>query len=113
MQSGLAHVLCHRGFQSAETKVGSTVAHAWSCELHRFRIPFLRQLFNDWPAGISEPKEFCNFIKRLAGGVVARAADDFVFSGLWHKEKICVTAGNDYRQRWMFDRRILKTNGID
>ena len=110
LQTRLADVLLNSRFQTAEAEVRTIVAHPRDSELNRVRIPFSRELFDNRSARITEPEQLGDFVKGFTRCIVSRATHDFVFAGFRHKEKICVPAGDNQRQRGMLDRRVFKTN---
>ena len=79
-------------FQSAKTKVWPIVTHTRQGKLNCLRVPFPRQPFDDWPTGIAEPEQLRDLVEGFAGGIIARPADDFIFSGPRHEKKIRVSA---------------------
>src|SRR5712671_5406614 len=103
-------MLCNRGLQTTETKVGPIITHPWERKLNGLWVPLSGQPFNDRSARITEPEQFGDLVEGFARRIVTRAADNFVFARARHKEKICVTTRDDQRQGRMLDRGILETN---
>jgi hypothetical protein len=82
MSLGRPYPVANSRFEATETKIKARgVVRKWPWQSVRPRIAILRQLFNLWPARISESKQACDFIKRFANGIIDSASESM--EGNW------------------------------
>ena len=66
-----------------------------------------RQLVDHRAAGITEPEQLGDLVESLAGGIVARLAEQAVGETFAHFKKMRVAAADHQRQRRIFDRMAV------
>ena len=75
-------------------------------DISRLRIASGGQTIDDGAARISEAHHFGDFVECFPGGVVARAAQQFVRAPRFRVDQFGMTAGNDQPQKRLLHRRI-------
>src|SRR5690625_7129617 len=72
-----------------------------------------RKPVDDGPAGILEPEQLGDLIKRLAGCIITRAAKELVFERFFNQHQLRVTTRDHEAQKRIPRPLLLSEHGID
>ena len=69
-------------------------------------VACFRQTGNRWPAGVAKAEKFGGFIKRFAGGIIQRFAEQRILPDTFNPHQLRVTTRHQQRNkgkhRWSF-----------
>ena len=107
------HLIDRRRFQAAETEIQPVqmVHHVGKTE--RVRVARNGQTVDDRAAGIGQAEHLGHFVEGLAGRVVLRGAEHFIFAAAPDEHDFGVTAGNDHAQKGKLQIFVIDHVSVD